>query len=129
MGTKNAGVGLWPFHGPSSRSAFCASYPNTQVHSANSSPRTATRGACVPSFIHDRITDTCNLATQVHNIAVIALFSESATIFNVQQDSVHPGSSFSQMFSWIICRRRYKHSTPKREEYVALAQSQPPHAC
>lgn len=71
---------------------FLRSYPNSpnsehtsmklEVPTGSSSPRTAYRGACVPSE-HDRIPATCNLATEHKciNIAVIALFSESAHYF------------------------------------------------
>lgn len=115
-GTKNR-VGLWPFFRPS-RSAPRASYPTVLVRIALPTAQSqvltvqfTARRYSVCSCVASR-TLTILQRTQVYNIVIIRLFSESATIYNVKYDSEHPGSSFLQMWLWILKRKKNKHSTP-----------------
>lgn len=103
----------WASYGPT-RTVWTS---NTRVWSTNCQAAAVLRAppAGAPVFrtrSHFSHLQSRNTEHKCINIAVIALFSDSATIFNVQPDSVHPGSSFLQMLIWITRRRRNKHSTP-----------------
>lgn len=122
-GTKND-VGLWPFfHGP--RPEAHRVFP-TRPRSYVSSPTVPSSQLPSPNSLLDQFiacrysvrlcvasrTLTILQRTQVFNIVIITLFSESATIYSVKYYSEHPGSSFLQMWLWIIKRKKNKHSTP-----------------